>query len=72
MKPPKYVTLVGLLISLSAVLVDPSNTPWMVELLGAHAGTKVAAFGAIIAALGRALLAKPAVPVVDDPPADVG
>ena len=55
MKLPKSVTVAGLVLALAAVFVDPANTPWLTSLLGEHTATKLAAAGAILAALGRAL-----------------
>ena len=54
---PKIVTVLGLLLALSAVFVDPANSQWLAALIGANAAAKLAAAGAIIAALGRALFA---------------
>jgi hypothetical protein len=53
---PRAVTVTGLVLAVAAVLVDPLSMPWLRELLGEHAATKLAAFGALIAALGRALV----------------
>lgn len=52
---PKGVTVFGAVLALAAVFVDPATLPFVAQLLGEHAATKVAAAGAVIAALGRAL-----------------
>lgn len=52
---PKSATLVGLLLAIAAVIVDPAATPWLAALLGEQAATKLAAVGALIAAFGKAL-----------------
>lgn len=66
---PRSVTAGGLLLAIAAVVIDPANVPWMSQLLGAAAATKLAAVGALIAALGRTL-----VPATPEPaaPADQG
>lgn len=64
---PKSVTVAGLVIAVASVFVDPANTPWLSALLGDHAATKLAAAGAIIASLGRALLAPAATPPAEPP-----
>jgi hypothetical protein len=38
-------------------VVDPVNAPWLTDLLGAQASAKLAAVGAMLAALGRAIFA---------------
>lgn len=53
---PRGVTAGGLLLALAAVVIDPANVPWLSQLLGTAAATKLAAIGALIAALGRALV----------------
>lgn len=63
----KWVTLCGIAIAVGAVFIDPTTTPALVALLGPAAAAKVAAVGALIAGLGRALLhTEPAPPA---PPA---
>ena len=57
---PRSATLVGLVVALAAVVMDPANIPMLVQLFGEHAATKVAAIGAILAAFGRAITQKPA------------
>lgn len=59
---PKSATLAGLLIAVAAVLVDPATLPWLAQLLGEHAATKLAAVGALIASFGKALVTPPAPP----------
>lgn len=66
-KLPKSVTLLGLVLALAAVFVDPANAPWLANLLGEHMATKLAAAGAILSAMGRALFAS-----TPTPPADPG
>jgi hypothetical protein len=44
-------------LAIGAVFVDPSNAPWLANLLGEHMATKLAAAGAILSAFGRALFA---------------
>jgi len=53
---PRSVTVSGLLLAVAAVVIDPANVPWLTQLLGAAATTKVAAVGALISAMGRALV----------------
>lgn len=53
---PRSVTVIGLIIAVAAVLMDPQITALMAPLFGAEVATKVAAIGALIAALGRALV----------------
>lgn len=55
-KLPKGVTVAGLLIAIGGLFIDPTTTPVIADLLGAHAGAKVAALGALLASLGRALM----------------
>ena len=62
--PSRWVTVVGLIIAGAAVLVDPASTPWLTALLGAAATTKLAAFGALISSIGRALI-PPSAPPLD-------
>jgi hypothetical protein len=57
MKLPKSVTVLGVVLALAAVVVDPVNAPWLTDLLGAQASAKLAAVGAMLAALGRAIFA---------------
>ena len=57
MKLPKSVTLLGVVLAVAAVVVDPVNAPWITDLLGAQASAKLAAVGAMLAALGRAIFA---------------
>lgn len=68
MKLPKTVTAFGLLLAVAAVLVDPAAAPWLSELLGPTAATKIAAAGALFASIGRALFAPAPAPAA--PPAD--
>jgi len=44
-------------LAVAAVVVDPANAPWITDLLGAQASAKLAAVGAMLAALGRAIFA---------------
>lgn len=53
---PRYVTVVGVVVAVAAVLMDESLFPFLTQLFGTHAATKLAALGAIVAALGRALI----------------
>lgn len=55
MKLPKSVTVAGLVLACAAVAVDPANAPWLTALLGANAAAKLAAVGALLSAVGRAL-----------------
>lgn len=64
---PKSVTVAGLVIAVASVFVDPANSPWLTALLGDHAATKLAAAGAIVASLGRALLGPSSVPPASPP-----
>lgn len=57
MKLPKSFTVLGLVIAIAAVLIDPVNQPWLVSLLGENAAAKLAAVGAILSAMGRAVFA---------------
>jgi hypothetical protein len=54
--PSRNWTIAGLLIALSGIFVDPTTAPAVIALLGAGAGAKIAALGALLAALGRALV----------------
>lgn len=54
-KLPKGVTAAGVLLALVPVLLDANVQAALGSLLGEHAGTKVAAAGAVLAALGRSL-----------------
>lgn len=54
--PSRWVTIVGLLVSVAAIFLDPTVTPVLTTILGEHAATKLAAIGALIAAIGRALI----------------
>lgn len=65
MKLPKSVTVLGLVLALASVVIDPANAPWLTDLFGADATTKLSAAGAVLAALGRALFGStaPATPV---------
>lgn len=53
--PSRYLTLIGVIIALSAVLLDSTFNAALASLIGEQAATKVAAFGAVLAAVGRAL-----------------
>ena len=68
MKLPKSVTVLGLVVAVAAVLIEPSNQPWLVALLGEHAATKLAAVGAILSAMGRAVFAAGPTPAPDPAP----
>lgn len=68
MKLPKSVTIAGLVLALAAIFVDPSSQSWLTTLLGEQAATKLAAIGALLSALGRAVLAP--TPSSDAAPAD--
>jgi len=57
--PPRIVTILGVLIALSAVLLDGTFNAALASLIGANAAAKVAGLGAVIAALGRALIPTP-------------
>jgi hypothetical protein len=67
---PKGVTVFGVVLAVAAVLVDPATVPFLAQLLGEHAATKVAALGAVLSALGRALQDR-ATPEPIAPPLDV-
>lgn len=53
---PKSATIAGLSVAIAAVLVDPATMPWLAQLLGEHAATKLAAVGALVASFGKALV----------------
>jgi len=53
--PPRYVTIIGLVIAIVASLTDPALVPFLTTILGDQATAKIAALGALIAAVGRAL-----------------
>ena len=57
--PPRWVTIVGLLLAVVSTLLDPQTLPVLTSVLGAAATTKLAAIGALLAAFGRALIAPP-------------
>lgn len=68
---PRSVTAFGLVLAIASVLVDPATIPLLASLLGTHAATKIAAVGALIAALGRAVqdtepAPPPAAPLTED------
>lgn len=65
---PKSLTLVGVVVAIAAVLVDPAVVPFLSTILGEHVATKIAALGAIIAAFGRALQEPSATPPADVDP----
>ena len=52
---PRSVTVAGLVMAVASVLMDDTISPLLVDLVGPHAGTKLAALGALVASLGRAL-----------------
>lgn len=54
--PSRWVTVSGLLIAVAAIFIDPATAPWLAALLGEAAAAKIAAAGALLAALGRALI----------------
>jgi hypothetical protein len=58
---PRSATALAAVVAIAAVLVDPATIPWLTQLLGEHAATKVAAIAALIASLGRALQDTPPV-----------
>jgi hypothetical protein len=58
---PRSATALAAVVAIAAVLVDPATVPWLAQILGEHAATKVAAIAALIAALGRALQDTPPV-----------
>lgn len=60
--PPRYVTWFGLILAIVASLTDPAVAPVLTTILGDHATAKLAAVGALIAALGRALIPPPEPP----------
>lgn len=54
--PPRYITILGILVAVGAIFLDASTVPYLTTLLGETAATKLAALGALIAAVGRALI----------------
>ena len=54
--PSRKLTITGLLVAVAGIFVDPTTAPALIALLGVNAGAKVAAVGAILAGLGRALV----------------
>lgn len=56
----KIVTAIGVAIAVAALLVDPSVVAALTAVIGADATTKLAAFGTLVAALGKGLLEKDA------------
>lgn len=54
--PSRYLTIIGVVVALSAVLLDSTFNAALIPLIGEQAATKVAALGAVIAAVGRALI----------------
>lgn len=59
--PSRWVTIAGLVIAITSLFLDPTVVPLLTTLLGANAAAKLAAIGALIASIGRALI----------PPSDV-
>jgi hypothetical protein len=54
--PSRKLTVTGILLAVAGIFVDPTTAPALVAILGAGAGSKIAAIGAILAGLGRALV----------------
>ena len=54
--PPRYVTIFGLILAVTSIFLDPSTVPALTTVFGEAATTKLAAIGALIASLGRALI----------------
>ena len=54
--PPRYVTVLGILISVLAVFTHPDTIPTVAAMLGENPAAKLAAIGTLIAAMGRALI----------------
>jgi len=54
--PPRWLTVFGLLVAITAAVTDPSMVPFLAVVLGANASAKLAAFGALLAAVGRAIV----------------
>ncbi len=64
--PSRYITVVGLLVAVGAIFLDPATTPFLTTLLGEAAATKLAAFGALVASIGRALIPPSETPAPSD------
>jgi len=54
--PSRWITVLGLLLAITAAFTDPTVAPMLTTLLGENASAKLAAFGALIASIGRALI----------------
>lgn len=50
------MTVVGVLLSVAAVMADPATTPMLTALFGVNAAAKLSAVGTLLAALGRGYL----------------
>ena len=57
--PPRWVTIVGLVLAVVSTLLDPQTLPVLTTIFGAAATTMLAAVGALLAAFGRALIPPP-------------
>lgn len=55
---PKGVTVFGVVLAVSTVFFDPAVIPFISTLVGDCAAEKLAALGALIASLGRAVQEK--------------
>ena len=54
--PPRYLTVIGLVLAFSALLLDNTITSALAPLIGEDATTKLAALGTLLAAIGRAII----------------
>jgi hypothetical protein len=69
----KSVTVIGLILAAAAWFMDPTSIPFVAEVFGEQAATKLAAIGAMVAGLGSALFGKtpprvPREPIVPEEP----
>ena len=60
MSSSKAVSIFGLVVAVAAVFIDPSTQAALAAVFGAAAAAKIAAIGALIAALGKGLVEKKA------------
>jgi hypothetical protein len=52
----KLITIIGVAIAIAAVFATPENSPSLTALLGEAAAAKIAAFGAVVSAIGGSIL----------------
>lgn len=61
---PKGVSYAAILVAVASVFTTPENAPWLTELLGTSATTKLAALATLVAALSHSLQGTGGKPVI--------